>query len=337
MNSPDPSAAEPIPAERLAEASVWVARLHGDQRGPLLERSFRSWLRAAPVNAQAFELVTDVWNDAGNLPRVPWSSSPARAGNRLKLVWSSLAAAAVMLCVGIVLHLQSTSIVSTAVGQRQQLVLEDGTRVLLNTATRVKVNYGKKARRVELQSGEAIFDVAKRADWPFVVTAGDQRIAALGTSFLVRHDTQQVAVTLMEGKVVVSPVVAERKTYSTSQKPATARYSSNGARLMRPGQRLTFTTGQPAQLDTPSVEKLTAWRQGQVMMDDTPLYAAAAEMNRYSSSKLIVDDPSVRNLPISGLFQAGDSLSFANAVANTYALQVTERGQQIVLSRQFLR
>ena len=80
------------------------------------------------------------------------------------------------------------------------------------------------------------------------------------------------------------------------------------------------------------MEKATAWRRGQVILDDTPLRAAAEEMNRYNTTKLVVADDVAADLVVSGLFQAGDSMRFANAVAHTYKLNVQERGAEIILS-----
>jgi transmembrane sensor len=101
---------------------------------------------------------------------------------------------------------------------------------------------------------------------------------------------------------------------------------------LSPGQRLTFPADKEAQLDTPSLGRAIAWRQGHIILDDTPLSNAASEMNRYNSVKLVVERPEAQALLINGLFQVGDSLSFAKAVGKTYGLTVTERPHEIVLS-----
>jgi transmembrane sensor len=108
--------------------------------------------------------------------------------------------------------------------------------------------------------------------------------------------------------------------------------SNNDQFTLTPGQRLTFSNDAPATLDTPSVERTTAWRRGQVVLDDTPLQVAAAEMNRYNQVKVVVQEPEAAALSINGLFQAGDSSHFANAVAQAYGLNVVRRGDEIILS-----
>lgn len=329
---------KPVPPERLAEAGVWIARLHGGTRGRAMENGLRRWLQADRENARAFELATEVWEDAENLRRFV-SLRPAREASRSS--WTGLVAVAavgmVMLVAGVVLF-QQRGVITTAVGEQRQLVLKDGTRVFLNTDTSVVVKYDEQTRRVELRRGEALFKVAKQADWPFIVVAGDRQVKALGTSFVVRRDRQRLAVILVEGKVTVSPeqgrgagsaaLVATRPEQPASP-PAQL---GKDAITLAPGQRLTFTRGAATKLDTPSVEKATAWRRGQVILDDTPLRVAADEMNRYNAIKLVVEDSEASALLINGLFQAGDSTHFANAVAHTHGLEVVERGDEIILS-----
>jgi len=298
-----------IPPERLAEAGVWIARLHGDERDRDLEDAVRQWLQASPLNARAFELATEVWDDAANLRRlVPLSFDPPPRRAHIPIALIATCAMTVAVIAMIALYLYPEG-VRTAVGEQRMLTLNDGTRVYLNTATHIVIHYDRHSRRVELETGEALFDVAKAADRPFIVTAGDRQVTALGTSFDVRRDDQRLAVTLVEGKVTV-----------------------NQTFTLTPGERLTLTPGGAARLDKPPLDKATAWRRGQVVLDDTPLVAAVAEMNRYSPIQLVIEQPEAGNLLISGLFQAGDSASFARAVAATYGLTAINKGDHIVLA-----
>jgi len=103
--------------------------------------------------------------------------------------------------------------------------------------------------RVLLDAGEALFDVAQEAKRPFIVSAGDRDIQALGTSFVVRRDDQKVSVTLMEGKVGVKEVA-----------PLVPPIS---ATVLAPGERATFEKrGATAKKDRPVLEKLTARSAG---------------------------------------------------------------------------
>lgn len=351
MSSPQTTNNNPVAPERLAEAGVWIARLHGGNRTRAIENGLKRWLRENPENARAFEVVTEVWEDAENLRRFvplrPRLSRPTRSG--MGAIFTAAALASVLMFLGAVLWFQNLGVITTGVGEQRQLVLEDGTRVFLNTNTRLLVSYNDDVRRVELHRGEALFNVAKKSDWPFIVVAGDRQVRALGTSFVVRKEDRQLAVMLVEGKVVVSPVAESKRSAAEpplTQQPAqstgsaapsadtqTATTARDDVFTLTPGQRLTFGAGSAAKLDTPSMEKATAWRRGQVILDDTPLRTAAEEMNRYNAVKLVVEDDVEADLMVSGLFQAGDSVHFANAVAHTYNLNVQERNDVIILSR----
>ncbi len=309
-----------IPANRLAEAGVWVARLHGDERGPQTEAGFRQWLSAHPLNGQAFELATEVWEDAQELRRVVPFAYEAPAKARRRVLIPALLAAAVA-AVAVVAHWWPRDI-QTGVGEQRLLTLEDGSRIYLNTATRVAVRYSRDRRDIELKTGEALFDVARDTARPFVVQAGDQRVTALGTSFAVRHDPRRTAVVLVTGKVAV-----EARQDSPSRRDA----PPDTAVTLQPGQRLTIVDHQPGKLDTPVLDSAIAWRRGQVVLKDTPLSEAIDEMNRYSASRLEVEDPEAARLRVDGLFQAGDSASFARVVALTYGLTVMERTDRILL------
>jgi transmembrane sensor len=200
---------------------------------------------------------------------------------------------------------------------------------------------------VRLQAGEALFEVARDASRPFVVESGGREVRALGTSFIVRREAGQLAVILMEGKVRVAPTTGSHSDGSgtrtfqvTGQQSASGRADSVMADaaasiVLVPGQRLMVTdSADQATVDRPRLEPLTAWQRGLVALDYTPLSEAIAEMNRYSDVKLVIDDPRIGSARISGVFRAGDSSSFALAVAKTHGLRLVEQGRQITLSTQ---
>ena len=330
MKAPSETGPEPISSERLAEAGVWVARLQGDEPKAAMT-GVKEWLKAHPMNGRALELCTDVWEESYNLRRItPFASdgaSPSRGRRRLSI--AVVAAVIVLIVTGVALFSARPG-VSTGVGEQRLLTLKDGTRVFLNTATRVVVEYSDNFRKVELDKGEALFDVANRPGWPFVVQVGDRQVKALGTSFVVRRDEKELAVTLVEGKVSVTsnPGVAPSGSHANHLSDSVA--TSDNITL-RPGQRLTLADGN-ARLETTSLDKAVAWRRGQIVLDDTPLASAVAEMNRYSETRLVLERPESGTLLVNGLFQAGDSMSFARAVAATHGLVVVERDGEIVIS-----
>lgn len=312
----------------IAEAAAWLARLHGPNRTREVEAGFRRWLTESSTHASAFEMATETWETAGRLRRRPVErlTSWERAGFRVGFGRAALATAAVaaLAVLGTIYYLRDGAVV-TAVGEQRMLTLDDGSRIYLNTATRVAVRYDENERHVELQSGEALFEVAKRPNWPFVVTAGDRQIRALGTSFVVRRDEQHLAVTLVEGSVSVAPTTSVAIDHATAPR-------LDLVKVLHAGERLTFGGRESHKLDRPVLDEVTAWQRGKVVLDNTPLADAVAEMNRYSVVKLAIEQSEAADIRISGIFRVGDSVNFAQAIAKTYQLQVINGPRRILLA-----
>lgn len=346
-----------------AEASAWITRLHGLERTPEMEAGFRRWLAERPENAQEFEGLTEVWELLG-------ASAPARAAPRLER-WErsaearelrelradgmpppgpnprgrrlraglALAACAVLAVSAFGLwRLGSEPTYATAVGEQRVVRLADGTRISLNSDSRLVAAFGAAERRVRLVRGEVLFEVAKDAGRPFVVDVDGHSVTALGTSFVVRLDDRRVAVTLIEGKVAVAAAAARRSQPSRSTRPVppappadSVDISTPAPEILLPGQRLVLSATAPPRLDTPRLEAVTAWRRGEVLLDDTPLAEAVAEMNRYDGTTIVIDSPRAANLIVSGLYHTGDSAGFAHSVAQMYGLHVTEHDGRIHL------
>ena len=213
MTSATPTTSSEHRRKSRAEASAWVVQLHGPERSAALEAAFRDWLASDPENQREFERVTRVWVEA---PQIPLGGTTRLVRwNQPRTAWRWAIAAAVLLICGIgtfgVYQVWFAGVYKTDVGEQRIVRLEDGTRVSLNSDTEVEVWFAKKQRHVMLERGEAYFEVAHNRKRPFVVTAGNHDVTAVGTAFMVRYDNGNTAVTLVEGKVTVSHAVVEEK------------------------------------------------------------------------------------------------------------------------------
>lgn len=190
--------------------------------------------------------------------------------------------------------------VSTAVGQRKRMTLSDASSVSLDTDSEIAVHMDESARNVMLRRGRAYFKVTKDAHRPFIVSAGDKRIRAVGTAFEVRIDKGEVIVTVVEGTVEVT----ER-----NQNRAIA----NAARISAGTQLVTLPHNDWSirQIDA---GQSTAWLTGRLSFVDEPLAKAVDEMNRYSRQKLTFRDGDIPEERILGVFRAGDTLGLAQAI-----------------------
>lgn len=313
-----------------AEAASWVARLHGPDRDRDMERGFKRWLAEDPAHARVFELATEVWQETADLP----GELPPRAGKSLSRTArrsrrSLLLAASflpVAIATAVLVYRHTNHALATLVGEQRTMTLQDGTRLELNTDTELLVRYDDHVREVILKKGEAWFDVAKQPQRPFLVTAGDQAIRALGTTFVVRQDDAATVITLLDGQVEV--ISAQGR---ASRQPSQSQ-------LLKPGQRLRIARESILQapvvpvVDTPPLDKVTAWQRGQVVFEDTPLVEAAAEFNRYSEIKIRLASEDLAGIRVGGTFRVGDIESFANAVAASHKLVIVDRNRQVLLA-----
>jgi transmembrane sensor len=324
-DSTTPADDERLSQRVIAEASVWIARISGPHSEPE-KTGLRRWLAESKSHRRAFDLATDIWDEAGSLRGCAAAhlvrSNPVIATTRYARAALAVSVACVAVAAAFAVYVHRTG-VATGVGEQRLVTLDDGSKILLNTSTRLVVRYDKFARRVDLEKGEALFDVIKNPHRPFVVMAGGREVTALGTSFDVRRDGTQVTVTLLEGKVTVAAV-------SETQDAAVSLPAE--VEVLHPGQRLTFAAGRAPLLDRPQIQKVTDWQRGQVSLDNLSLADAVAEMNRYSVVQIRIERPEAAKVRVSGIFRAGDSMSFARAVSQTYGLQPIEQANAILLT-----
>jgi transmembrane sensor len=316
-----------------AQAAVWVTDLHGPERSPELEAGVRRWLAEDPRHAQAFELATEAWQRSGNLPvhleeprpAVPLAASLRRRQSPRAARFGLAGAAGLTLVVATAFYLLKDPSLSTGYAEQKTVELSDGTEVTLNANSRVSVDYTDRVRQVTLERGEALFNVTKHQSRPFVVIIGSRKVIALGTTFEVRReDTAEhsFTVTLIEGRVAIEPLAG----------PDLLPLESVDAILLNSGQRLRFTANLPDSVDSPAIDKVTAWRHGQLIFEDTSIREAAKEFNRYGRRRLTIDASVPERLRVGGVFRIGDPGSFAHAMANAYRLRVIERTDEIKLT-----
>ncbi|MDZ4374360.1 MAG: FecR domain-containing protein [Phenylobacterium sp.] len=315
---------------RATQASEWFTLMtRGDIAAPDLD-AFRAW-RRDPENAAAFEAVKSAWTQAGGLAERPAIAAlteatlakyapfdpKVRLSPRFVLRPIAFAAVAVAVLGGgalMVWRVLDAPLVTDVGGQRLE-VLADGSRVRLNTDTRLRVAYRDGVRRVVLEHGQAYFDVAHDPQRPFVVVADGAEVRALGTRFDVRHDRQAVQVTLLQGRVQV-------------------RAEDGDPTVLTPGQAVAVSrsgVSRPVAVDGGAV---TSWTSGRITLRGVPLREAVAEVNRYSTRKVVLDAPeAVSGELVSGQFVAGDVESFVAGARSLYGLRVTaESPREIRLS-----
>jgi transmembrane sensor len=317
-----------------AQAAVWITDLHGPDRNPELEAAVRRWIAEDPRHAAAFELATDAWQRSGNPPLSLIAGADATSARSLssrrtvaRAGYTLAGATALAVALAAAFYALADPALSTGAGEQKTVDLADGTQVALNANTRLSVNFTSAVRTLTFHKGEALFTVARDTRRPFAVIIGHRKVLALGTSFDVRRDDRRsddFTVTLIDGRVAIESATAPLTTAISIAAP-------NGT-LLEPGQRLRVTGHSPGVLDSPPIEKVTAWQRGQLIFDDTSLRDAADEFNRYGKRKIVIGPDVSDVIRVGGVFRLSDPHSFAAAIANAHLLRVSETPDEIILS-----
>ena len=305
-----------MPPTAPAEAAALALRL--TEAGVRSSPEFESWLRE-PDHQTAWDQVSRTWNyfdDVAHAPEMIAAREAAladakRTGTRLaepvrvrRLAGSVAATLALgMVGAGGTWWLNRPDDYRTATGERRVITLSDGSKLSLDADSEVTVRYGKHDRSLHLLKGQARFDVAHDKKRPFSVVAGNQKVIATGTAFNIDMAGPKILVTLIEGHVVVLD-----ENDHTLVRPHTIE--------LRAGQQLSAAPSAPPEIAPANIRRATAWTIGQIMFDDEPLSSVVERVNRYGGTQIVIADPQVGAMKISGVFNAGDTLGFVEIVTH---------------------
>jgi transmembrane sensor len=212
---------------------------------------------------------------------------------------------------------------STGVGGLEAVPVPDGSRVTLNTDSRVRIRFNEKERLVDLERGEAFFEVAKDPHRPFIVRAGNRRVVAVGTQFSVRREGDDVRVVVSEGTVRMDPGATHASENATA-----------APLLLAAGSEVRAEAGSVLvqKKSIPEIEQRLTWRAGLLTFRDTPLAEAAAEFNRYNSRKIVIEGPDIATLEVGGIFRSNNLDLFVRLLEQGFPVRATVTGDRIVLT-----
>lgn len=293
-----------------AAAAAWAARADRgltDSEAAELE----TWLAGDPRRPGAYARLT--WTlmstekaaalaPGGSLQPARDSRGPELTRRRWLIGGGAIAASAAgVMAWGV---LGAGTAYATRKGEMRVVNLDDGSILTLNTASRVMVRYTQSRRTVRLEHGEALFEVARDPQRPFVVEAGATEVRAVGTTFSVtRLESAPVGVLVREGAVDVV-----RRDAPTDQPARVLANMRALAAPAAPGIEL-------AAVNAAAAERELAWREGRLAFEGEALAEAADRFGRYSDLRIVVDDPDLAREEIAGIFRANDPAGFAQSVA----------------------
>lgn len=346
------------------QASHWWVVLNSESASSSDRREFGEWIARSPERVAAYLRTVALmralksselrWPDvgAGELIReakatapepLPFPPESARVPTRRSaganngmLFLSGIAAALTVATVTVWLLLAGPQRYQTALGEQRSLLLDDGSRITLNTASKIEVDLREDHRLIRLIRGEALFEVAHDAARPFDVETGAATFRAVGTQFNVDRRPASTTVAVVEGKVAVlphligkgaRPLDADMKERNASPAAAVSENISTGGQpiILVAAQRLTVTDSR---LGTPeaivNLAAATAWTQRRLIFEHRPLVEVAAEFNRYNRETIRIEDAELQRQQVTGMFQANDPDSFLTFLAQIPGVRVLE-------------
>lgn len=315
-----------------SEAAHWFNLQRSGDMTVEDEHRFHEWLEQSDAHRDAYRLVDRAWTIAGTIAQDPEmlgepESDPVQRGGATSWRRYLALAASLLLVVTVSWGVYQNGLPDfggtqsqhfrTGIGQTTKVTLPEGSVVTLDSETEMRLRETPGERRVELVGGRAFFRVAPDPSRPFIVNAGGKSVRAIGTAFEVRFEHGNMVVTLAEGKVRVEEG---------------ARGSGSGTDMV-PGGQLAIGADHNWTLRRVDVAKETSWTEGRLIFMRDPLSEAVAEMNRYSTRKLVFKDGKIPERQVVGVFEAGDVDGFVKAMElNDIARRVSTSEDEILLS-----
>lgn len=309
------------------QAADWLARLHADDRTAQDEDAFRSWLKSDQVHEHAFDSASSIWTAVGGLRDELRSTSPLDERQSLATeetdegipgTPSGMSRRAVMAGGGALIVTAGVSfgwqtayagVFTTNVGEQRRVVLDDGTRAMLDTSTRIRFRAKSDIRLLSLESGRIDLDIAAEKR-PFVLDMGNRQ----ATTASARLDVSRT-----DGGLQLTAINGSARIDGPSGRPVS----------LTMGSRIAMIEGREDQLDHPELEDLIAWQGGRLVFRDDTIAQAIAEMNRYSYRTLVVTDPKVATMRFSGAYRVGDPEAFAHSLGVLLPIRVINDGDMI--------
>ncbi|EJU11790.1 FecR iron sensor protein [Sphingomonas sp. LH128] len=295
------------------EAAQWLARLHSDSCTVKDEERFRAWLTSDARHTVAFEELTSAWEALG---QVRWPvSEPARSRGRFnrRTVLSGIAASAISASGLVGWSAAYAGVYQTDVGEQKRVVLPDGTRVMLDTDTKIRFRDGEDGNEVRLYRGQASFIAYRPTAAPLQVCVGQSKVLAQRSTFDVQCDDGALSrLVVADGSVRVTNDGALPNAYD-----------------VRSGEVVSANMPKPTIVDGHRLAQVTAWHGGRLVFSNDDVATAVSEMNRYSDNKLTCLDDAVATMKISGTFHVGDTEGFAKSLALALPVQVMRTDDSI--------
>lgn len=305
-----------IAAPLIEEAADWMLRLVEGKLSPAEQAAFEQWRNRSPAHVTAWQRAQSVLGAFEAVPagmrgqavkslRQDASRHGRRAAVRRLAVLVTLGPAAWLAWRE---HPWTSWLAdaATTVGEQRRMTLTDGTTLMLNTGTAVRISFSAERRTIRLLQGEIMISTGHEASTsyrPFVVETDHAGIRALGTRFTVRVLDEQTRVAVLQDAVEVTPQGAAR------------------AIRVNAGESAIVDAGHDTPVVRRSVGEPSLWERGLLLAQEQPLPALLHELSRYRSG-IIRCHPDLADIKVSGTFSIRDTDASLRLLSRTLPLRI---------------
>jgi transmembrane sensor len=272
----------------LEQASKWFLRLKDAAPDHADRGKFEAWLMASEAHREAYQMIAETWDDFDSSEQVTQISHAMRMRKldeemRKRQHATRFAKLGAVVAIGLasvfgfhqwqIWRAQPLETIAqnSAPGQMVSRFLSDGSKLTLDAHSDTQAVYYRDKRYVKLLRGQAVFEVVKDANRPFVVESDHARITVKGTRFLVNMVNHKTVVAVDHGKVLVESLAA----------------GQTSAALITNNQVAEVTRNQaPVMLQKPASDYF-AFLQGKLIFDGAAMSEVTETLSRYRQTPLI--------------------------------------------------
>lgn len=319
-------------ADIEAIAAQWLVALKTGTAAEVkaLWPEFHTWMNAAPEHRRVYLQLEKGWRrsrkqmirtqrlgigtGSESIEEVKASAVRCRAVYRRSLVGGAVVAGTLSASIAAFVWFTSWDRYETPYGGWRPVELADGSKIELNTNTKVRVHMTAREREIALDRGEALFEVAADKDRPFTVRVENEVLVAHGTEFAVRLDPDGVTdAYVSKGHVEVS----------VKKDPSPSGGGQFFLYYLDPGDAVTVRAGNPQKhyVGLRDIERRLAWKFGKIDVNGS-LAEAVSEFNRYNTRRLTIEDRAIADLHVQGIYPATNPDFFAQKLKELYGIKV---------------
>ncbi len=311
----------------LDEATEWYMLMRADEISDVRADDFANWISQSPAHQAAYGEIDSFWSDTlvmepeitgHKTATVTSLTDHRRAKNpetKPRRRWSPamIAASIAFLAVSVIGYNYGDILLmdsrSTEVGELADIILDDGSHLVLNTNSQVRIDLQKDKRVVYLKHGEVYFDVAKDKDRPFYVETAGGLVRVLGTKFNIRQRGEHSDITVLEGSVGVVDYGVMKNNVAEMPLDVT----------LEPDQKFSLGNDRVDNVAFPvNSRAVLSWRDRKLIYNGESFATLVEDINRYYDVEIRIGDSALNDIEVVAILKVEDRATTLKALEKAF-------------------